>query len=106
VLIVTVFASLTREQVMQRLEAASIANASVNTMQDVWAHPQLAARQRWREVGSAIGPLPALIPPATSSAFQARMDSVPQLGEHSAAILAELGYAQADIQAFAQEGII
>lgn len=106
VLIVTAFASLTREEVIERLEAASIANASVNTMQDVWAHPQLAARQRWREVGSAIGPLPALIPPATSSAFQARMDKVPALGEDSAAILGELGYSQAQIQAFANDGVI
>src|SRR3546814_127856 len=106
VLIVTAFASLSRAQVVERLEAASIANAGVNTMSDVWAHPQLAQRGRWREVDSAVGPLPALIPPASSSAFQARMDKIPALGENSAAILAELGYTAEQIKTFTQQGII
>lgn len=106
VLIVTAFASLSREQVIERLEQASIANAGVNTMSDVWAHPQLAQRQRWREVDSAVGPLPALIPPATSSAFQARMGRIPALGENSSAILAELGYTAEQIEAYARQGII
>src|SRR3546814_911073 len=83
-----------------------IANAGVNTMSDVWAHPQLAQRGRWREVDSAVGPLPALIPPASSSAFQARMDKIPALGENSAAILAELGYTAEQIKTFTQQGII
>jgi itaconate CoA-transferase len=87
VLIVTVFASLRREQVIERLEQASIANANVSTMADVWQHPQLAQRNRWREVGSEAGVLPALIPPASSSAFQARMDAVPALGQHARDIL-------------------
>lgn len=106
VLIVTTFASLSRAQVIERLEAASIANASVNTMQDVWNHPQLAERQRWSTVDSAVGPLPALIPPATNSAFQARMDRIPALGENSASILAGLGYTQEQIQGLAQQGVI
>lgn len=106
VLIVTTFASLSRAQVIERLEAASIANASVNTMQDVWNHPQLAERQRWSTVDSAVGPLPALIPPATNSAFEARMDKIPALGENSASILAGLGYSQDQIQGLAQQGVI
>ncbi len=106
VLIVTAFAALTRGQVIARLEAAAIANASVNTMQDVWRHPQLASRQRWREVDSPAGTLPALLPPASSSAFQPRMDKIPGLGEHSAAILRSLGYTEDQIQAFKQRGII
>lgn len=106
VLIVTTFASLSRAQVIERLEAASIANASVNTMQDVWNHPQLAERQRWSTVDSAVGPLPALIPPATNSAFEARMDRIPALGENSASILAGLGYTQEQIQGLAQQGVI
>src|SRR5690606_16628440 len=73
-LIVTAFASLSRHQVIERLEQAQIANASVNTMHDVWRHPQLAQRGRWRQVESPVGPLPALIPPGSSSAFEARMD--------------------------------
>ncbi|MEO6958553.1 MAG: CaiB/BaiF CoA-transferase family protein [Burkholderiaceae bacterium] len=106
VLILKAFATLTREQALQRLEEAQIANASVNTMRDVWAHPQLAARKRWREVGSQSGPLPALIPPASSSAFEARMDAVPSLGEHRASILAELGYSADDVQALARQKVI
>ena len=106
VLIVTAFAGLTREQVIARLEAAAIAYASVNTMQDVWRHPQLASRERWRQVGSSAGPLPALLPPASSSGFQPRMDKIPSLGEHSAAILASLGYTEEQIQQFKQKGTI
>lgn len=106
VLIVTTFASLSRAQVIQRLEAASIANASVNTMLDVWNHPQLAERKRWRQVDSAAGPLPALMPPASNSAFQARMDKIPALGENSATILAGLGYSEEQIRDFAKQGVI
>ncbi|TEA69939.1 CaiB/BaiF CoA transferase family protein [Pollutimonas harenae] len=106
VLIVTAFASLSRKQLIERLEAAGIANASVNTMQDVWDHPQLAARKRWRTVDSSVGPLPAMIPPATNSAFQARMDKIPALGEHSSSLLTELGYTEQQIQAFTKEGVI
>lgn len=106
VLIVTTFASLSRAQVIERLEAASIANASVNTMRDVWNHPQLAERQRWSTVDSAVGPLPALIPPATNSAFEPRMDKIPALGENSVSILASLGYSDDQIQGLAQQGVI
>jgi itaconate CoA-transferase len=106
VMIVTAFASLSRAQVIERLEAASIANASVNTMLDVWNHPQLAERKRWRQVDSAAGPLPALIPPATNSSFEARMDKIPALGENSTAILATLGYTEKQIDVLAQQGVI
>ncbi|TAL86561.1 MAG: CoA transferase [Candidimonas sp.] len=105
-LIVEVFGDLSRAQVLARLDAAQIANASVNSMNDVWNHPQLAARERWREIDSPAGPLPALIPPATSSAFAARMDGVPALGEQSEAILHELGYSDDDVAKLTQEGVI
>ncbi|MBV7434623.1 CoA transferase [Cardiobacteriaceae bacterium TAE3-ERU3] len=85
------FAELSREEVVQRLEAGAIANAQVNTMRDVWAHPQLQARNRWCEIDSPIGSLPALLPPAQSNRFNAAMGRVPALGEHNAAILQELG---------------
>lgn len=106
VLILTAFASLTREQVIERLETARIANASVNTMHDVWEHPQLKARQRWTTVESSAGTLPALIPPATSTAFEARMDKIPALGEHVSSILGELGYSDTDIDTLAQQGVV
>ena len=81
---------------VERLELAQIANAQVNTMKDVWAHPQLQARGRWTEVGTAAGPVPAMLPPGTWDTGP-RMDPVPALGEHTDAILAELGYSAAEI---------
>jgi crotonobetainyl-CoA:carnitine CoA-transferase CaiB-like acyl-CoA transferase len=89
-IIVQTFEPLTAAQVVERLEEAQIANARVNTMHEVWEHPQLKARDRWREVGSPAGPLPALLPPGTWDEGP-RMEPVPALGEHTDAILGELG---------------
>ncbi len=100
------FATLSAEQVGARLDAAGIANAKVNTMHDVWAHPQLDARGRWREIDSPVGRLPALLPPGRSSAFTPRMDAIPALGEHTDAILAELGYTETAIAAFHRDGVV
>lgn len=91
-IIVDSFARLSSEQVIARLEEAQIANARVNDMQGVWDHPQLKARDGWREVESPAGKLPALLPPARNAAFEPRMDAVPGLGEHTGAILGELGF--------------
>ena len=96
-LIDEVFAGLTIDAVIARLEDAQIANASVNTMADVWAHAQLQARARWVQVPTPAGPVPALLPPGMPASFDARMDAVPALGQHAQAILAELGYASGDI---------
>ena len=96
-LIEDAFAGLTAEQVVAKLDAAGIANARVNEMHDVWQHPQLRARQRWVDVDSPVGPLPALLPPGLPSSVQPRMDPVPALGQHTHGILAELGYSPAEI---------
>ena len=105
-IIVETFAKLTADEVIARLDAAPIANAHVNDMAGVWAHPQLKARQRWCEVGSPAGTLPALLPPGRNAAFEPRMDAVPALGEHTDNLLAELGYAAADIAQLRQRGAI
>ncbi len=89
--ILEVFAGLSSEQVTQRLDEAQIANSRMNTMAEVWAHPQLQARERWTTVGSPAGSLPAFWPPATQSGFTYRMGPVPAVGEHNASILRELG---------------
>jgi itaconate CoA-transferase len=96
-LIVDAFASLTAAEVLARLDEAQIANANVNTMSEVWAHPQLKARGRWTEVDSPVGVLPALLPPGSWEEQKPRMDAVPALGQHTDAILAELDYAPARI---------
>jgi crotonobetainyl-CoA:carnitine CoA-transferase CaiB-like acyl-CoA transferase len=97
-LIQQAFAGLSTGQVVQRLEDAGIANARMNDMAGLWAHPQLKARERWREVASPAGPIPALLPPGRNNAFEYRMDPVPGVGEHTESILAELGLSQADIE--------
>ncbi len=105
-LVEAAFQPLTAVEVEARLDEAGIGYGRMNDMADLWAHPQLAARQRWREVGSPVGPIPALLPPGANPAFEARMDPVPALGQHSEAILAELGFAEADRARLAQEGAV
>ena len=105
-LIVEAFAPLTAAEVVARLDEAQIANAAVNQVADLWDHPQLQARGRFRSIGSSAGPLRALLPPVTSNGFEARMDPVPALGEHSEAILRELGRSDADIAALRQAGVV
>jgi itaconate CoA-transferase len=105
-LIVENFAALTAAQVIERLDAAQIANARLNTMAEVWRHPQLAARGRRTEVGSPAGPLPTLKPPGLPDDAEARMDPIPALGEHSESILAELGYGADDVASLRASGAV
>ncbi len=97
-LIETAFGKLTAAQVIARLEDAGIANAQVNTMADLWAHPQLRARSRWTEVSSPVGPVPALLPPGAPDEAHVRMDPIPAVGQHSEAILRELGLSAGEIE--------
>jgi itaconate CoA-transferase len=91
-LIEDVFKPLTSAEVVARLDAAGIANARINDIQEVWKHPQLSARGRWTEVDTPAGKIPALLPPALPADVLPRMDPVPALGEHTDRILGELGY--------------
>lgn len=90
-LILAAFSSLTGAEVQARLDDAGIANARMNDMAELWAHPQLAARGRWTEIDTPAGTVPALLPPASSSAYSPRMDPVPAVGQHTVAVLQELG---------------
>lgn len=101
-----VFSALTAAEVVERLEAAKIANARVNTIADVWAHPQLQALGRWAAVDSPAGSLPALLPPGAPGAYSPAMGPVPDLGEHTQAVLAELGYSSTDIARLREEGAV
>ncbi|CAL9379294.1 CaiB/BaiF CoA-transferase family protein [Streptomyces sp. NPDC052644] len=94
-------------EAVERLEAAGIACARLNTVADVAAHPQLAARDRWREVGSPVGPLRALLPPITlPGGPEAAMGPVPGLGEHTDAVLRELGVDERERARLRREGVV
>lgn len=93
-----VLSTLTTAETMSRLEAARIGTASVNDMAALWAHPQLAARDRWREVGLPEGSIPALRP-FSGAGWQPRLDPVPALGEHTEAILKEIGMSVDEVAA-------
>lgn len=103
--IYSVFDTLSSEDLISRLDRAGIANARVNDMQGLWGHAQLKARDRWREVASPAGPLPALVPPGQAPE-EARMDPIPALGADTDAILEELGRSETDIAALRAEGVI
>jgi itaconate CoA-transferase len=98
-LILGEFSRLSSDGVIERLEAAQIANAKMNDMAGLWAHPQLAARQRWVSVSTPQGKVPALLPPGRNSAYSYRMDPMPAVGEHTVALLEELGRSPAQIAA-------
>ena len=105
-IVVETFAGMTAEQVVARLDQAQIANARVNTMAEVWAHPQLQARARWSQVATPSGPVPALVPPGARDAGDVRMDPIPALGAHTDALLAELGFDAAAIARLHREGAV
>jgi itaconate CoA-transferase len=100
------FSKLTTEQVIAKLDQAQIANARLNDMQGLWNHDQLKARERWVQVGSPVGPIPAMLPPGSNSSFDYRMDDIPAVGQHTAAILSELGIAASEIEVMRKQGAI
>jgi itaconate CoA-transferase len=105
-LITASFATHSAEQVVARLDAAQIANARMNTVEEFLAHPQLAARERWRSVASSAGPIRALVPPFGFADVEPKMGPIPAVGEHTDAILNELGYDAATVMRWRNDGVI
>jgi itaconate CoA-transferase len=102
----TVFARLTLREVEERLEAAQIANARMNSVTQFLEHPQLTERGRWTEIGSEAGPLRALLPPVAIEGVEPVMGDVPALGQHTRALLTELGFDAGTIARWTKEAVI
>lgn len=105
-IIVAAFSKLTSEEVIGRLDTAQIANARMNDMPDVWSHPQLKERNRWVSIDSPAGAIPALLPPGISTASDVRLDAVPALGQHTEALLNELGFSTDAIRELREAAVI
>jgi itaconate CoA-transferase len=105
-IILEVFSALRCEEIVARLDAAQIANGRVNSPQQFWDHAQLRARGRKCVIDSPAGQIEALLPPVTMQGCEPYMGPVPGVGEHSKAILAELGYTEAAIEQLAAERAI
>ena len=104
-LIETGFADLSADDVLARLDEAGIANARMNDMGGLWAHEQLAARDRWQMVDSPTGALPALLPPGLDATDHPRMGAIPKLGADTDTILQSLGYTPEQIEDLRARGV-
>jgi crotonobetainyl-CoA:carnitine CoA-transferase CaiB-like acyl-CoA transferase len=89
--------TMTSAEAADFLEAAGIANGRLNQPIDVWNHVQLAARDRWREIGTPNGPVRAMLPPFTFTDQEAAMGEVPTVGQHTDAVLSEIGFDRARV---------
>lgn len=105
-IIVETFSTMTAAQIVERLDAAQIGNAQMNDMHDLWEHAQLRARDRWVDVETPNGPIKALLPPGVPESFDPRMDPIPAIGQHTDAILGELGYDAAAIARLHADGVV
>ena len=90
----------------KRLAAAGVPAARLNDMKHLIEHPQLAERDRWREVGTEAGAVRAVLPPMTFSDVEMRMGAVPALGQHTDAVLAELGLTDEQVAGLRAAGIV
>lgn len=105
-IIIATFSKWNSEEIIAKLSAVGIANARMSDMAGLWAHPQLHARGRWRDVESPVGPMPALLPPGGFGDEEPRMGPIPALGQHSRDILMQLGMDKGEIDALSEQGII
>jgi crotonobetainyl-CoA:carnitine CoA-transferase CaiB-like acyl-CoA transferase len=104
--IARVFDELSTADVIARLDATQIANARLNTVEQFIHHAQLTGRRAWRQVGSPVGPIPALVPPVRMDEIEPVMGDIPALGQHRESILAEIGFDAPTIERWKAEGVI
>jgi itaconate CoA-transferase len=101
-----VFGQLTSFEVIERLESAHIATARVNSVQELIQHPQLAARDAWRQINSPVGPIPALVPPVRMDGVDPLVGDIPALGQHTEAILEELEFDRETVERWKADGVV
>jgi crotonobetainyl-CoA:carnitine CoA-transferase CaiB-like acyl-CoA transferase len=95
-----------REEIQRIADDASIGNAKYNQVKDVIDHPQLSQRGRWVDIDSPVGPLRELLAPPIVEGWDQRTDPIPSVGQHTDAILSELGYDDASVGALRTSGAI
>ena len=105
-IIVELFSRLDAARIVERLDRAQIGNARMNDMHEVWGHAQLHARRRQVEVDTPVGPIKAMLPPGVPESFEPRMDPIPAVGQHTDAILRELGYDDAAVAGLRTAGVV
>ena len=101
-----IFRTLTLDEIVERLERGGIAHSQTNSVEDLLTHPQHVERGRWRNVDSPAGPLQALAPAILLDGVESRMEEIPSLGQHTDAILAELGYPPEQIRHLREQGVV
>jgi crotonobetainyl-CoA:carnitine CoA-transferase CaiB-like acyl-CoA transferase len=92
--------------IQKTADDAGIGNSRYNVPSEVVVHPQLTARDRWRTVGTSKGDIPALLPPPVIAGYDPPMGAVPGLGQHTDAVLAELGVGSDEIAVLRDRGVI
>ena len=101
-----VVGALPRAHLVARLDANAIAHATVNSVSDLLHHEQLRARQRWRKLGIGDDGVEMLLPPLLIDGTDPRISPVPQVGEHTSAILKEIGYTDAEVLGLRADGVV
>jgi formyl-CoA transferase len=98
--------AFTSAELSARLNEAGVPAAKLNDVHDMIEHPQLSARDRWREVRTEKGAVRAVLPPITYADVEARMGDVPGLGDHTRSVLGELGYSEEQVQRLLDDGVV
>ena len=93
-------------QIQEIADNAGIGNSRLNRPSEVLDHPHLRARDRWRSISTPTGPAEALLPPPVIAGYTPPMGAIPGLGEHTDAVLAELGLSELEIAGLREQGAI